>query len=118
MTKGLVEESNLFYDEHEEWVKEGAKIQQDSQNWYPVYQDLVKLIGKKNTLLVYEEFKGIQVSFPLKLLDRHYLPTVIYSQRYQKSPKELAKEWGYSERHIKRLLKEMQEKEEKKINCN
>lgn len=49
MTKGLVGESNLFYDEHEEWVKEGTKIHQDSQNWYPVYQDLVKLIGKKTT---------------------------------------------------------------------
>ncbi|MDF0479575.1 hypothetical protein OL233_04660 [Vagococcus sp. PNs007] len=82
-------------------------IQQEIKNWYPVYQDLVKLIGKKNALLIYEEFKGIQVTFPLKLVDRKHLPVLINKQKNQKSPKELAKELGYSERHIKRLLKKM-----------
>lgn len=81
------------------------QITEDPQNWQAVYQELSRLIGVKNTKLVFNNFRGSTVTFPLRLENRSALiAAVIQDQLAGYTIIQLARKYGLSQRTILRYL--------------
>lgn len=76
----------------------------DPYTWHPVYKELVKVIGLESTLLLFQEYRGSQLHFPMRLVDPANLPQIIQDEYNGHNLRELAKYYGYSERHLRRIL--------------
>lgn len=71
-----------------------------------VYKDIGKELGLETALRIYNMFKGTQVTFPTRLLSTEFLRSVIKEEYSGGNAKQLALKYGYSERSIKRIIKE------------
>lgn len=81
------------------------QITEDPQNWQAVYQELSRLIGVKNTKLVFNNFRGSTVTFPLRLETRSALiAAVTQDQLAGYTIMQLARKYGLSQRTILRYL--------------
>lgn len=78
------------------------------QGWNKVYRDLEKIVGKQGTLAIYQEFRGLQINFPVRLISRAYMIDVLRTEYTGKNKQKLANHYGYSQRSIERMLKELE----------
>ena len=60
-----------------------------SDNWHPVYADIANLVGEDNTIKIYRYFRGMNINFPMN---------------NGSNVKDLARKYGYSMRHINRIV--------------
>ena len=70
-----------------------------------VYKELADEIGLENTLVVYNMFRGMQVSFPSRLFSTDYIHSMIIYEYNGTNVSQLAQKYNYSERSIWRILK-------------
>ncbi len=70
-----------------------------------IYKEIAELLGYDDTLVLYTQFKGQQITFPIKLFKSEYIKKLLKQQYDGTNAKELAKTYGYSERWIKELIK-------------
>ena len=70
-----------------------------------VYKELADEIGLENTLVVYNMFHGMQVSFPSRLFSTEYIHRMIIYEYNGNNVSQLAQKYNYSERSIWRILK-------------
>lgn len=71
-----------------------------------IYGDLVEVIGEANVEKIYKNFRGQQITFPIHLRTIEYV--VQLTDDPSRTLKELASEFGYSERHICRKKKQLE----------
>ena len=64
------------------------------------------LIGLESMLQIYLQFKGQQITFPVKLFSKEYTMQQIRLEYNGRNVRELAKKYGYSERWIRELLRQ------------
>ncbi|WP_125767212.1 Mor transcription activator family protein [Lapidilactobacillus wuchangensis] len=72
---------------------------------HPTYQQLYDLVGKETMLQLYDELKGQQVSFPMRLYDSNKVEQIVQREYNGANLKELTQKYGYSQRWMKRLIK-------------
>lgn len=70
-----------------------------------IYSDLCGLIGLENTLVIYSAFKGEQVTFPMRLISKDFSAQRICERYDGTNLKQLASEYGYSERWVREIIK-------------
>ena len=70
-----------------------------------VYKDLAEIISFESVVLIFEHFKGQQVTFPTKLMSNEFTIRQILNEYNGKNIKALAKKHGYSERWIRSVVK-------------
>ena len=75
-----------------------------------IYEEICELIGEETMVRIYEEFKGMQVSFPSKLYTKEYVMEEIEKRYDGSNAKELAREYNYTVKYFNQLIKESQEK--------
>ena len=63
-----------------------------------IYKDIAEIIGIEKTILLHDNFQGQQISFPKKLYTKEY--------EDNENLKTMAFKYGYTERHLRRILKE------------
>lgn len=83
---------------------EQASIEIEGLN--DIYKELYELIGIENTLKLYEQYKGFQISFPTRLYDKDYVREVIRKEFNGTNAHIFARRFGYSERWIKSIAAE------------
>lgn len=71
-----------------------------------IYKDFAELLGVEVTLQIYENYKGLQVTFPTRLFSKEYVRKQIKQQYNKHNAKDLARMYQYSERWIKVLVSE------------
>ncbi|MGN0635303.1 MAG: Mor transcription activator family protein [Acutalibacteraceae bacterium] len=71
-----------------------------------IYRELATLVGVENTLKIYETYRGQQVTFPVTLYSRVYLAEQIVREYDGRNVKQLATTFGYSEKWIRKIVKE------------
>lgn len=80
-----------------------------------VYKQMATLIGIDNCLAIYKEFKGITITFPTKLIDSEFVKKQIAmdidaGKEYTgKEIKKVAHYYDYSERQIRRYIKQIKD---------
>ena len=88
------------------------KDTQDINGLNGIYKAIAQLTSIDDCLLLYQNFKGLTVTFPTKLLDSDYVKDYLRQALLQGEtfPKEeiqrLAIAFDYSERQIRRFLSE------------
>lgn len=82
-------------------------MKNNCEGFAPIYKELGELIGEEKTLLIYKNMKGQQVTFPKKLYSSEYVKKLLSAKYTGNNIKELAKELDYTERHLRKILKEI-----------
>lgn len=69
-----------------------------------IYGDMVEILGEEVTYEIWKNFRGQQISCPMRLYSKEY--TLNYLQKHYngKNLRELSRQLGYSERWIKQLI--------------
>ena len=71
-----------------------------------VYNDISETFGIDVAIHMYEHYKGLQITFPTRLFNSEYVKSKIPIEYDGSNIKQLAKKYGYSEKTIRRILKE------------
>ena len=82
-------------------------MSKNKEKYSQVYKELSELIGDAATIKIWENYQGLNISFPKKLYSNEFVREYISKNVGKKNPKVLAKEVGLSERRIRQILKEI-----------
>ncbi|KAF0194378.1 MAG: Mor transcription activator family [Bacillota bacterium] len=69
-----------------------------------VYKDIAEHLGINIALLIFEHFKGLQVTFPTRFLSREYIRDKICSEYNGDNISELARKYQYSGRWVREIV--------------
>ncbi|MEG0292844.1 hypothetical protein [Enterococcus sp.] len=80
-----------------------------------IYKQIAQLTSVDDCLVIYKNFKGLTINFPIKLIDSEYVKK--YLERELQKGKHFSKEeiqqlaiaFDYSERQLRRFLREAKE---------
>ena len=75
-----------------------------------IYRNIAEEIGFENTVIVYNMFRGTQVSFPNRMLSKEYIYKSIVEEYNGDNVSQLAKKYNYTERTVWRIIKQNEEK--------
>lgn len=78
----------------------------DKQLFNSVYKDIAEVFGMDVAIQFYQMYKGMQISFPTRLFNPDYVRTQIPIEYDGTNIKQLAKKYGYSEKTVRRMIKE------------
>ena len=70
-----------------------------------VYKELVEVVGIDAALKIYMRFKGQQITFPVRLYNPDVIKQSVINEYNGENIHELAKKYDYSERCIRRMIK-------------
>ena len=85
-------------------MKDKINSHNTSDNWHSVYADIANLVGEDNTIKIYRYFRGMNINFPMKLFTKTGLENIIKNEYNGSIVKDLARKYGYSMRHINRIV--------------
>lgn len=71
-----------------------------------IYNDLANLIGMDATKTIFDEYRGQQITFPVEFYSKKFIHNQIVKEYNGFNVKQLATKYKYSERTIRRILKE------------
>ena len=71
-----------------------------------VYKDIAEAFGIDVAIQFYQIYKGMQITFPTRLFNPDYVKNQVPIEYDGKNIKQLAKKYGYSEKTIRRMVKE------------
>lgn len=71
-----------------------------------IYKDIAEVIGLEATILLHKDFHGQQITFPKKLYSKSFILKQIKGTEEPHDVRKLAKQYGYTERRIRQLIKE------------
>lgn len=80
----------------------------DVEALHSFYRGISELIGVEGMLKVFEQYRGMQVTIPIHLYDRHLAADHVLQQYNGQNTYELANKYGYSQRWVVKVLKENQ----------
>lgn len=84
------------------------KIQ--SEDLRDTYREIANLLGVKAAMTLHMAFRGQQVTFPVNFFTSDFIAKKITEEYGQKTVKQLATKYGYSEKWIRTILKKAQVK--------
>lgn len=70
-----------------------------------IYREIADEIGIENTIIIFNLFRGMQISFPTRLFSKEYIHGAILNEYDGSNVAFLAQKYNYSERTIWRILK-------------
>ena len=81
-------------------------LKKDVDLYNDIYREISEIIGLENTLKLYLHFKGQQVSFPVRLYNPHLIQQNVIKEYDGTNIAFLAKKYDYSEKTIRRMIKD------------
>lgn len=71
-----------------------------------IYKEISEKMGMDAAIDIYQMFRGQQVTFPMRLFDADCIRKIIVQECDGTNVKKLAVKYGYSEKTIRRILRE------------
>ena len=71
-----------------------------------VYREISEELGIEVALTIHHMFKGTQVCFPVRFLDNKCVKEMIIKEYDGSNVAALAKQYDYSEKNVRRIIKE------------
>ena len=81
--------------------------EQSKKLFNPVYEEISEEFGFDVAIKMYQIYKGMQITFPTRLFNPEYVKNQIPIEYDGTNIKQLAKKYGYSEKTIRRMVKEI-----------
>ena len=76
-----------------------------SDGFNGIYAELAEIIGVETVEQIYSQYKGQQITFPMRLYSKAYTEKQICAEFDGKNYRELAQKYEYSERWIREIIK-------------
>lgn len=97
----LVQNEVLQYEK-----REVEALEKERELYNAVYKEISEIIGLESTLKLYLRFKGQQVTFPVRLYNPHLIQQNVIKEYDGSNIRELARKYDYSEKTIRRMIKD------------
>ncbi len=81
----------------------------EAKDFSAIYEEIADEAGTDVAILIHKLFKGQQILFPQKLYKKSYIYEYIKSNYNGRNVRELAQKFGYSDRRIRQILREINE---------
>jgi Mor family transcriptional regulator len=81
-------------------------MEKESELYNNVYKEISEIVGLDATLKIYLRFKGQQVSFPVRLYNPQLIQQNVIKEFDGTNVRELAKKYDYSEKTIRRMIRD------------
>ena len=78
----------------------------ENENLNGIYRDIADSVGMECAKMIFEEYRGQQVTFPVEFFNKQFIYDSIVAEFNGNNLKALAVKYDYSERTIRRILKE------------
>lgn len=78
------------------------------------YSDIANLLGIEAVLKLHSAYRGQQVTFPVQLFSKEFMIMQIVNEYNGYNVKQLATKYGYSEKWIRKILKDHIDEYDKK----
>ena len=75
-----------------------------------VYKEISEKLGMDTAIEIYRLFKGQQISFPMRFFNPTRIQKCVLDEYNGSNIKTLATKYGYSEKTIRRIIKEGDDK--------
>ena len=80
------------------------KLKNENEYINNTYAKITSLIGLENAKILFNEYHGQQITFPVEFYKKEYIYSEIVAEYNVKNIKELAKKYNYSEHTIRRII--------------
>ena len=71
-----------------------------------IYKEIGNVLGLDAAITIYQMYKGQQITFPIHLFNVKRIQRSIIKEYDGSNIRELAKKYGYSEKTIRRMIKD------------
>ena len=71
-----------------------------------VYREISSVVGLDSAIAIYQMYKGQQITFPVHLFNAKRIQHSIIKEYDGSNLRDLAKRYGYSEKTIRRMIKD------------
>lgn len=88
-------------------------MEKETDLYNAVYKEISELIGHEATIKLYVRFKGQQVTFPVRLYSPLQIQRSVVKEFNGSNITQLAQKYDYSERTIRRMIRDSADNEEK-----
>ena len=97
---------SLVPDKVLEYRGEVYKVKKEIELYNDIYKEISEIVGLDNTLKIYLRFKGQQITFPVRLYNSHMIQQSVIKEYDGTNISELAQKYDYSEKTIRRMIKD------------
>ena len=104
--KGIKCLSLLDSDYHTFHKDEVFSVAKESELYNTVYKEISEIVGLDATLKIYLRFKGQQITFPVRLYNPNMIQQKVIKEFDGTNIRELAKKYDYSEKTIRRMIRD------------
>ena len=84
---------------------EQENMSKKSENYRGIYKDMVEVLGDDITLKVYENYKGQQIIFPMRLYSDKYVIDYLNKYYNGKNLKQISRNLGYTCNWLQKVIK-------------
>lgn len=81
------------------------------ENYSGVYKEMIEILGEEATLKIYENFRGQQVTFPMRLHSKEYVEQYIMKNYNGKNIREISRKVGYTCNWVQQVINKLNIKE-------
>ena len=111
MDKYKENEISLVHDKVLEYRGEVDAMKKEIELYNDIYKEISEIVGLDNTLKIYLRFKGQQITFPVRLYNSHMIQQSVIKEYDGTNIAELAQKYDYSEKTIRRMIKDSLEED-------
>ena len=100
-----------------EYRGEVEEMKKEIELYNDIYKEISEIVGLEATLKIYLRFKGQQISFPVRLYNPHLIQQNVIKEYDGTNIAELARKYDYSEKTIRRMIKDSLEEDKEEEEC-
>ena len=110
----------LVHNKVLDYCGEVDTMKKEIELYNDIYKEISEIVGLEATLKIYLRFKGQQISFPVRLYNPHLIQQNVIKEYDGTNIAELAQKYDYSEKTIRRMIKDSleEDKEENEDESN
>lgn len=82
-----------------------------SENYSGIYKDMIEILGEEVTLRIYENYRGQQVTFPMRLYSKKYIVDYLIKNYDGKNLKQISRQLGYTCNWLQQMINKANIKE-------
>ena len=82
----------------------------ESQDLNGAYSEIASLLGVEAATILHSEYRGQQITFPVHFFTNEFIAEQVMNEYDGKNIKQLATKFGYSEKWIRKIIKQQKEK--------
>ena len=88
------------------YAKEVNQLEKEVELYNEIYKEINEIVGLDAMLELYLRFKGQQISFPVRLYNPEMIQQNVIKEYDGTNIPELAQKYNYSEKTIRRMIKD------------